>query len=80
MSDEAIRAAIEEVNKRRCECVYCSFCGGNGTYRVDFNGNPTDAIDDLYDLEYCDECHGGIVETCDRCREIEELYEQLEPL
>lgn len=73
-----LREAIEELNKKPCACVPCDFCDGNGTYRIDLHGKPTKAIDDLYELEYCDECRGGIVEDCERCIELRELEQQLE--
>jgi hypothetical protein len=33
---------------------------------------------DSYELEPCDRCYGGIVETCEKCVEIEELWELIE--
>jgi hypothetical protein len=32
-------------------------------------------IDDLSDLETCDSCHGGVIETCDRCLLLEEMWQ-----
>ena len=80
MSKE-IRRALDELNKLPCKCVHCDYCNGTGNIRVGYDpmGRMCPAFgDDLDDLESCDQCNGGITETCERCMEMEELYEQLE--
>lgn len=81
MSDiiASLRSEIKRLNDKSCECIQCSECRGLGTMRVDFlTGLPSHGCDDLDELESCENCHGGIVEACGRCTEIEELSEQIE--
>lgn len=82
MLENEIRAEIDRIGQRKCECVYCSGCGGTGHIRVDmFTGLPEQGMDDLYDLAECPECDNScLVEVCDRCREMEELGQQLEEM
>jgi hypothetical protein len=66
----------DRIAARPCECVSCADCGGSGNVCVDaFSGRYIGAhpVDDFYDLTPCDNCHGGIVEQCDRCSELREL-------
>lgn len=79
MSTE-LRAEIDRISQRKCECVYCDGCRGTGHIRVDaLTGLPKNGMDDLYDLAECPECDGSsLIEICDRCREIEEISQQLE--
>lgn len=74
MSDEQARIEAEP-----CRCVTCSSCCGLGTIRVSYDGAGRTCEpygDDLDDLEMCEECHGGIVEVCDRCRLLEEMDQE----
>lgn len=74
-----LRDEIKRINDKPCECIACPDCRGLGNIRVDFRtGLPSHGHDDLDELEPCESCHGGIVEACGRCTEIEELYEQIE--
>ena len=74
-----LKSAIKVVEQRPCECVTCPDCRGLGNIRVDFiTGLPSAGCDDLDELEPCDQCQGGVVETCERCMEMEELYEQID--
>ena len=55
-----------------CECISCHDCGGSGHYYVDIGGRyiGQHRIDDLSDMETCEECGGsGISETCCECQE-----------
>lgn len=77
-NDRERRYAAEraQIAARPCSCVTCGTCKGHGSICVEMvTGRyigPT-PVDDLYDLERCDECEGGIVEVCQRCSAIEEL-------
>jgi hypothetical protein len=72
------RDDIAKVEKESCYCVRCNICGGQGNYRVDLHGRPTDGMDDMDSLEPCEECGGsGIVETCDRCQLLADLEREL---
>ena len=80
MSKE-LRRALDELQKKPCQCVYCQHCAGTGNIRVSYDalGRMREAYgDDMDDLEQCDQCHGGITEECQRCTEMQELYELLE--
>lgn len=67
--------AMKKVEDEPCKCVHCSFCDGSGNLWVDLGGEfHKHRLDDLGDLETCDECSGsGIIETCDRCQLLEEM-------
>lgn len=67
MTEQAttLRAAIDELNKKPCTCLVCSMCRGTGEM-------PGDEFDT------CVACHRGIVEMCERCMEMEELYQLLD--
>lgn len=83
MSDPSgLKAALDEILKRPCKCVSCPDCNGKGNIPVDmFSGRPLDYIcDDFFELEPCDQCHGGIIELCERCGEAQELEEQINEL
>ncbi len=70
-----------------CQCVSCDECKGSGYVYFSFGGWKhgrylgSHRCDDLDEQEGCDVCGGrGILETCDRCAELEELsYEESEP-
>jgi hypothetical protein len=65
---------IAKVEKEPCRCIRCDMCAGQGNCRVDFDGRPTDGLDDLYNLETCEDCGGsGITDTCDRCSLLADL-------
>ena len=64
----AMRHAIDDLNKKPCTCVPCGYCNGTGN------------IQESWDLETCEQCDGGISEVCERCLELDELYEQLEEM
>jgi len=71
MSDE-----MERVEAEPCRCVWCSCCNGTGNIRVSYDaiGRMHESFgDDLDELELCDQCHGGVVEVCDRCQLLEEI-------
>lgn len=63
------KEAIAELVKKPCTCVFCDDCGGTGSWARGFPDDP------CYVDEPCGSCSGGIVEVCERCREIEELEE-----
>jgi len=69
---EALKAEIKRLYTLPCKCVCCGECRGTGNIAVNYD------YDDSYDLEPCGQCHGGISEVCDRCRDIEELEQELE--
>ena len=79
---EALKAEIKRLYTLPCKCVCCGYCRGTGNIAVNYDaaGRVLDLgmYDDSYDLEPCDQCHGGISEVCDRCRDIEELEQELE--
>lgn len=54
----------------QCRCVTCDCCHGSGTVRVRDDSQP-----EGWDLDQCDECHGGISEECDYCRNQRDLDE-----
>lgn len=62
--------------KQPCLCVPCGACKGHGSICIEMGSGKYighTPHDDLYDLARCDECNGGIVETCARCEQIDEL-------
>ena len=70
--------AIAELEKKPCTCVSCGECNGTGNVWRNYDSRGCyagDWHDDLSELEPCDQCHGGIVEVCDRCQEIRDLEE-----
>jgi hypothetical protein len=69
MRSKEMQQAIDNVLARECQCVWCDDCGGSGRILIHGGGNWYE------EFERCDMCHGGLVETCDRCRELDELYE-----
>ena len=76
MRSPEMQKAMDELNAKPCECVSCGECRGSGHIWVDFRGRylGNSRCDDLDEIETCGECYGsGIVETCDRCAEMEEL-------
>ena len=75
---DRLKAALAEIYKLPCECVSCPNCRGLGTIRVDFRtGLPSEGMDDLDELEYCENCRGGVIETCQRCSEAQQLEEEI---
>jgi hypothetical protein len=62
--DDLCELSIDELNRQPCRCVSCSTCRGTGRL----------SMEDDYSIS-CDECDGGITETCDRCQLLSE-YEQ----
>jgi hypothetical protein len=75
----SLRRAMEELEKKPCTCTCCDLCGGTGNIRVDhFTGLPSRGCDDMDELETCDQCSGGVLETCERCLEMQELYEAMQ--
>jgi hypothetical protein len=80
MSD-ALKAEIKRLEELPCACVTCSECGGTGNVWFAFGGREylgRNRGDDLDEMETCEYCNGhGIVETCERCIEIQELEENL---
>lgn len=69
---QLLRAAIDEVAKRKCECVHCAACSGTGRFE------QWD-VTSYCDVDECPECDGhAILEICPRCMEMEELYQLLE--
>ena len=61
-TEERHKAASEP-----CRCVTCGSC--NGTGHIRYSNNQFD----LDDTEPCDDCSGGISETCDRCQLLREM-------
>jgi DnaJ-class molecular chaperone len=49
----------------KCECVICPDCKGTGDIKR--------SLDGFRETERCDNCQGGITETCERCRLLEEM-------
>lgn len=65
--------ALQQVKKEPCHCVRCGMCNGHGHIRVN------DPLMD-YELEPCEDCGGtGIVEVCDRCHLLDELFDAEQP-
>lgn len=80
MRSPEMQKAMDAVEARPCQCVICYECGGSGNVWYSFGGIDrgkylgSSRWDDLDEMETCDVCGGrGIVETCDRCLELEEL-------
>ncbi len=50
----------QKVEQEPCRCVRCDMCRGTGRIanRESWSGT---------DFEPCEDCHNGIIETCDRC-------------
>ncbi len=68
-----------KIEQEPCRCVPCGACDGSGRVWYSFPGADrggrylgNSRCDDLDEMELCDECHGGIVEVCDRCQLLEE--------
>jgi hypothetical protein len=74
VTEAGIRAAMDRLEKEKCECVTCGECNGKG-YIV-YSGSRF-AFDD--DTEPCD-CSGGISQVCERCCELRDLDEDLKAL
>jgi len=55
-----------------CRCVSCSACGGSGNLWRTLDGKLYEhRVDDLGDLETCEECRGsGVVEVCEECHHL----------
>lgn len=70
MSDLYSKEDYRAVADKPCTCVTCSLCRGTGNIRVDDRSQP-----EGFDLESCDQCNGGIVEVCDRCILLDEMYQ-----
>lgn len=67
-----LREAIEEVANRKCECVHCPACAGTGRFE------QWD-ITSYCDVDECPECDGHpLTFMCERCQEIEELYQLID--
>lgn len=78
MSDLYSKTDYEAVAKNPCTCVTCGDCGGTGNVwrnYDDLGRHAGGGIDDLSKLEPCENCRSGIIEVCDRCRLLEEMYE-----
>ena len=79
MSDLYAKSDYDAVAKEPCTCVSCGECGGTGNVWRNYDHLGRDAgggIYELSDLESCDACHGGIIiDVCDRCCLLEEMYE-----
>jgi hypothetical protein len=76
-----MQSAIDAVEARPCQCVTCPECRGTGNVFFSFGGRHylgSSRWDDLDEMETCDNCRGGIIQKCDRCGELDELYEQEE--
>lgn len=75
---ERERAALSD---QPCRCVPCDACKGRAQICVEMGSGKYVGpypYDDLYDLAPCNECDGGIVETCARCDAIDELERMLD--
>ncbi len=61
------------MQREPCRCVLCSLCGGSGNLWVTLDGkHHLHRVDDLGELETCEECRGtGVEKICDRCRMME---------
>lgn len=56
--------------KQPCKCINCASCRGSGMTSYRTGSYPE------WDLDSCLSCDGrGLIEECDRCRELEELDE-----
>ncbi len=54
-----------------CTCTHCAACDGTGHYFVDMRGqfSSIHRIDDMHQMETCEECGGdGIERTCYECQ------------
>lgn len=61
-----IREAISRLVKDPCECEFCDACAGCGEARTAEG-----------DMEDYDECSGeGVIESCDRCILLADLFAQ----
>jgi hypothetical protein len=56
---------ITKLKADPCRCVRCAECCGTGT---------------IYGSEPCSMCRNGIIETCDRCAELDDYYEDADIL
>jgi hypothetical protein len=71
---------VKKLESEKCECVPCPECRGSGTVYWLLGeycgaGHP---CDDLAEPESCEVCSNGILETCDRCTQLEEYeFEQI---
>ncbi len=74
------KSDYESLEKQPCACVSCGECNGTGNVwrNYDHLGRYIidGGVDDLSELEPCESCRNGITEVCDRCRLLEEMYEQ----
>jgi len=79
-----MRDALKLLYAKPCTCVSCGDCGGSGNIWINSDGAGRfigmGHWDDLSELEPCESCRGGIIETCERCMEIEELEQQLDEM
>ena len=51
-----------------CACVSCSMCSGQGHVWLDLRGRVVAHLDDLDEMEICEDCGGtGVSETCEEC-------------
>jgi hypothetical protein len=65
---------VKKLEAEPCTCEPCSSCNGRGTvyWLLGKYCGPNHPCDDLADTEPCEECHGGVVELCDRCAALED--------
>ncbi len=72
----------KQLEAQPCECVRCPDCKGTGNVWFSFGGKRylgAHRSDDLDEMETCENCSNGILETCDRCAQLEEYeFEQIE--
>lgn len=64
---------VKQLEAQPCECVPCPSCSGKGNvyWLLGKYVGPDHPCDDLAELEPCEVCSNGILETCDRCAELE---------
>jgi hypothetical protein len=69
MRDLELQEELGRLYRLPCKCIWCPECGGAGEVWEDWE----DWAFEPKHLEPCDYCNAGVSETCDRCREIDEL-------
>ncbi len=74
---------IKELEEQPCTCIRCPHCNGSGNvwWLLGKYYGANHPCDDLAELEWCEVCSNGILETCDRCAQLEHYeFEELERL
>lgn len=70
---------IKRLESEPCTCVICPDCNGTGSAWWSFGHKKylgKHRWDDLDELEPCENCHNGVIESCDRCYMLADLENQ----